>query len=138
VTQSSVEEKYKAMAHSTSELAWLQHFLQNIRFSAPTPIPLFCDSQVSLHIASNSVFHDRIKHIEVDCHFILDKILNGDISTPFLKSRDQLTDMFTKSLCLKRLEFIYSKLGLYDVYAPAWGRVLEELLRVKRVFWSLY
>jgi len=56
VARSSVEAEYKAMAH-TSELTWLQHFLQEIGFSAPTPIPLFCDNQVALHIASNPSFH---------------------------------------------------------------------------------
>ena len=107
------------MAHTATELTWLQHFLQEIGFSAPTPIPLFCDNQAALHIASNPVFHERTKHIEVDCHFVRDKILNGDISTAFVKSGDQLADVFTKALCRNQLEFICNKLGLYDIYAPA-------------------
>lgn len=119
VARSSAEAEYRAMAHTASELTWLQHFLQEIGFSAPTPMEFFCDNQAALHIASNPVFHERTKHIEVDCHFIRDKILSGDISTPFVKSGDQLADVFTKSLCRNRLEFICSKLGLYDIYAPA-------------------
>jgi hypothetical protein len=94
----------------------LQHFLSEIGCSAPTPILLFYDNQAALHIASNPVFRERTKYIEVDCHYVLDKILDGDISTIFVKSRDQLTDMFTKSLCRNQLEFICSKLGLYDIY----------------------
>jgi hypothetical protein len=93
--------------------------LQEIEFAAPTPIPLFCDNQVAIHIASNSIFLERTKHIKVNCHFVRDNILNGDISTPFVKSGDQLADMFTKSLCQKKLEFICFKLGLYDIYALA-------------------
>jgi hypothetical protein len=107
------------MTHTTSELTWLQHFLQEIRFSAPTPNLLFCGKQATLHIASNLVFHEMTKHIDVDCHFIREKIFNGDISTPFVKCGNQLAYMFTKSLCHNRLKFICSKLGLYDVYAPA-------------------
>ena len=87
------------MAHTTTELTWLQHFFQEIRFSAATPMPLSCDNQAAIHIASNQVFNERAKHIEVDCHYVRDKILNGDISTVFVKSGDQLADMFTKSLC---------------------------------------
>jgi hypothetical protein len=119
VARSSAEAEYRAMAHTTSELMWLQHFLCEIGFSPPTPIPLFCDNQAAIHIASNPVFHERTKHIEVDCHFIRDKILSNDISTPYMKSGEQLADMFTKSLCCSRLKFICSKLGLYDIYAPA-------------------
>lgn len=56
------------MSHTTSELTWLQHFLQEIGFSTPTPIVLLYDNQTALHIASNLVFHERTKYIEVDCH----------------------------------------------------------------------
>jgi len=71
LAQSRAEAKYRAMAHTISELTLLLHFLQEISFSAPTPIPLFCDNQVALHIASNPIFHERTRHIEVDCHSVI-------------------------------------------------------------------
>jgi hypothetical protein len=58
------------MAHITSKLTWLQHFLQEIGFPTPIPIPLFCDNQIVLHIAFNLVFYERTKHSEVDSHFV--------------------------------------------------------------------
>ena len=66
------------MAHIATELTWLKHFLQEIDFSTPTPIPLSCDNQATIHIASNLVFHERTKHIKVNCHYVEDKILDGD------------------------------------------------------------
>jgi hypothetical protein len=70
MARSSAKVEYRAMSNTTSELTWLQHFLQEIGFTAPTLIPLFCDNQAAIHIASNSIFHERTKHIEVDCHFV--------------------------------------------------------------------
>jgi hypothetical protein len=69
------------------------------------------------------------KHIELDCHFIRDKILSGDISIPFVKFGDHLAEMYTKSLCYNQLKFISSKLGLYDYMLQLKG-VLEEFVRV--------
>nr|CAN72663.1 hypothetical protein VITISV_031849 [Vitis vinifera] len=119
VARSSAEAEYRAMALATCELIWLRHLLQELRFGKDEQMKLICDNQAALHIASNPVFHERTKHIEVDCHFIREKIASGCIATSFVNSNDQLADIFTKSLRGPRIKYICNKLGAYDVYAPA-------------------
>ncbi|RVW24045.1 Retrovirus-related Pol polyprotein from transposon RE1 [Vitis vinifera] len=81
VARSSAEAEYRAMALATCELIWLRHLLQELRFGKDEQMKLICDNQAALHIASNPVFHERTKHIEVDCHFIREKIASGCVAT---------------------------------------------------------
>jgi len=107
------------MAIVTCELMWIKQFLQELRFCEELQMKLYCDNQAALHIASNPVFHERTKHIEIDCHFIREKLLSKEIVTDFIGSNDQPTDILTKSLRGPKIQTICSKLGAYDLYAPA-------------------
>lgn len=119
VSRSSAEAEYRAMANATCELVWIKQLLEELKFCNVTPMKLICDNQAAMHIASNPVFHERTKHIEIDCHFVREKILDGTIVTKFAFSNDQLADVFTKSLRGPQVESICNKLGAYDIYAPA-------------------
>ena len=119
VSRSSAESEYRAMAQTTCELIWLRNLLGEIGFSQSKPMNLWCDNEAAIHIANNPVFHERTKHIEVDCHFTREKLEDGSISTPHIRTRDQLADVFTKALPGSRIAYICSKLGMINIYAPA-------------------
>ena len=121
MARSSVETEYQTMNLATCELIWLKQFLQELRFGKDGQMTLVCDNQVALHIASNPFFHERTKNIEVDCHFIREKIGLGCMTASFVNSSDQLADIFTKSLRGPRIQFFCNKLCVYNLYAPPLG-----------------
>ena len=94
------------MALATCELLWPKHLLQELRFWKDEHMKLICDNQVVLHVSSNLVFHERTKHIEVDYHFIIEKIASGYMTTSFVNFNDQLANIFTKSLRGPRIKYI--------------------------------
>lgn len=107
------------MASLTCELIWLRSLLNDLGFTDPEPMTLFCDNQAAIHIAANPVFHERTKHIEVDCHFVREKVQSNIIRTAFIRSNKQLADVFTKGLSLAQFESLLSKLGSINILAPA-------------------
>ena len=119
VARFNAELEYRVMTMATCELIWLRHLLQELRFGKDEQMKLICDNQTALHVASNSVFHERTEHIEVACHFIREKISSGCVTTSFVNSNNQLADIFTKFLRGPRIKYICNKLGTYDIYALA-------------------
>ena len=113
VARSSAKAKYKAMTHTSCELMWIKHLLEELKFVVKVPMTMHCDNQVAIHIASNLVFHERTKHIKGNCHITEEKVEDGVIATPYVSTRVQINDMF-KALCKTRLGLLCNKLGLYE------------------------
>ena len=119
VARSSAEAEFRAMAQGICELLWLRILLKDLKVEEKGPMRLYCDNKSAINIAHNPVQHDRTKHIEVDRHFIKEKLDSGLICTPYVSTWDQLADVFTKGLNKTSFQKNISKLGMEDTYSPA-------------------
>ncbi|CAL2274238.1 unnamed protein product [Prunus armeniaca] len=118
VSLSSAEAEYRAMASTCCEVTWLRFLLQDLHLPSSEASHMYCDNQAALHIAANPVFHERTRHIEMDCHFIRDKIIDGTVSTWHVNSSQQLADTFTKPLGKEKFSAMLRKLGVLDIHSP--------------------
>lgn len=119
VAKSSAKVEYRAMATATSEIVWLRALLHELNCNPSSePTKLYCDNQAAVHIASNPVFHEQTKHIEVNCHFVREKILDKTITTPYICSKDQIADILTKALPPGVFQGLRCKLTSNELFGP--------------------
>ncbi|KAL0457046.1 UNVERIFIED_CONTAM: Retrovirus-related Pol polyprotein from transposon RE1, partial [Sesamum latifolium] len=87
VSKSTADAEYRSLASTVCELIWVNYFLQDLKVSVPKPIPLFCKAA---HITANPVFHERTKHLEIDCHIVRDKFKEGFVLPTHVNAKSQV------------------------------------------------
>jgi hypothetical protein len=107
VSRSSTEAEYRALANCTADLSWVRMVLQDLGVFLCHPPTIWCDNLSALALATNPVFHARTKHVEVDYHFIREKVTNKDIQLHHISTEDQLADLLTKALSSPYIIYIY-------------------------------
>jgi len=98
VSRSSAEAEYRAIANAVSECSWLRQLLGELLYTVPSATVAFCDNISSVYMSRNPVHHRRTKHIELDIHFVREKVAIGELRVTHVPSARQLADIFTKGL----------------------------------------
>ena len=119
VARSSAEAEFRAMAQGICEGIWLNRLLEELRVPLKHPIVLYCDNQAAISIAKNPVHHDRTKHVEIDRHFIKEKIEEGFFKVSFTPTNSQTANILTKALARVNHEDLTEKLGMINIYNTA-------------------
>jgi hypothetical protein len=112
VSRSSTEAEYKAVANTTAEIMWIQTLLHELGVQTPRAAKLWCDNIGAKYLSANPVFHARTKHIEVDYHFVRERVTQKLLEIDFISSKDQIADGFTKPLPARQLENFKHNLNL--------------------------
>ncbi|RVX20036.1 Retrovirus-related Pol polyprotein from transposon RE2 [Vitis vinifera] len=119
VARSSAETEFRAMTQGICEGIWLNRLLEELRVPLKHPMVLYCDNQAAISIAKNPVHHDRTKHVEIDRHFIKEKIEEGVFKVSYTPTNCQTANILTKALARVNFEDLTEKLGMINIYNAA-------------------
>ena len=98
MSRSSAEAEYRAVANGVAEACWLRQLLQELHAPLQRATVVYCDNVSAVYLSTNPVQHQRMKHIEIDLHFVRERVALGDVHVLHVPTDLQLTDIFTKGL----------------------------------------
>ena len=104
--------EYKALANGAAEAIWVESLLKELGVSQQRVLVLWCDNLGATYLTANPVFHARTKHIEIDFHFVRERVASGALEVRFISSNDQLADVFTKPATRQMLDRFSTNLNL--------------------------
>lgn len=114
MSRSTTEAEYRGVANACSEITWIQSLLKEMHISLPHSPIIWCDNTSAVSLAANPVFHSRTKHLELDLHFIREKVLNGTIQVNYIPAVEQVAvaDILTKPLQISFFHHLRNRLTL--------------------------
>ncbi|XP_071712270.1 uncharacterized mitochondrial protein AtMg00810-like [Rutidosis leptorrhynchoides] len=112
LSRSSAEDEYRGVANVVVESCWLRNLLLELKCPISKATLVFCDNISAIYLAGNPVQHQRTKHIELDIHFVREKVAKGQVRILHVPTRYQIADIFTKGLPRLLFEEFRSSLGI--------------------------
>ncbi|XP_050916213.1 uncharacterized mitochondrial protein AtMg00810-like [Lathyrus oleraceus] len=98
LSHSSGEAEYRGVANVVSESCWIRNLLLELHFLIPRATLVYCDNVSAIYLSGNPVQHQRTKHIEMDIHFVREKVDRGQTRVLHVPLRHQIANIFTKGL----------------------------------------
>ena len=123
VALSSAEAEFRGIAKGITEVLWIRKLLGELNFPQKGPCNLFCNNKAAINISGNLVQHDRTKYVEINRHFIKEKLEKRIISLLFVRSKEQLVDILTKAVSSETFDNAICKLCLAEPYDLTLGGV---------------
>lgn len=114
ISKSNTEAEFRAMSSTAAEIAWTSFMLHDLCIPIVNTPLLLCDKISALHLSVNPVFHSRSKHFDLDYHYVRERVDMKLLQTQYNSTKDQLADLFTKSLLPLPFQNIISNLNLYS------------------------
>ncbi|KAL3642739.1 hypothetical protein CASFOL_013554 [Castilleja foliolosa] len=113
VSRSSCEAEYRALAHVTCDVLWIQQLLKEIGVIQPQTARVWMDNQSAIALAINPMHHPRSRHFEIDLHFVREKLEDKTIFVQHVPSQDQTADILTKALSGQSFTHLRMKLNVF-------------------------
>ena len=114
----NTEAEYHALVDTTYELVWFQWLLTDMDAPQLIVTPFYCNNWSAIYIAQNDIFHERTKHIEIDCHITCQHLKKGNLQLFSISSANQPADILTKTHPPSRLRDLIPKLQLASSLSP--------------------
>ncbi|KAG8485307.1 hypothetical protein CXB51_021723 [Gossypium anomalum] len=123
VSRSTSEAEYRSLANCTSELLWVKQLLEEVGVvPCQTPV-IWCDNASTVSMAANPTHHAKVKHVEIDHHFVRERVLDGTLQVNYVPSDKQVADTLTKPITPKAFDSLRQALRVLSVASAS---VLEE------------
>jgi len=98
VSRSSAEAEYRAVANGVAEATWLRQLLQELHQPLQSACLVYCDNVSAVYLSTNPIQHQRTKHVEIDLHFVRERVAIGAVRVLHVPTTSQFADVFTKGL----------------------------------------